>query len=67
MLQWLPSVGDKWMAEHVDLECWGGFGMPLGDGGGDGVLSQDRQEEWSSARREGEVQIVGQVSLGEWL
>ena len=20
MLQWLPSVGDKWMAEHVDLE-----------------------------------------------
>lgn len=41
--------------------------MPLGDGGGDGVLSQDRQEEWSSARREGEVQIVGQVSLGEWL
>ena len=55
------------MAEHVDLECWGGFGMPVGDGGGEGVLSQDRQEEWSSARREGEVQIVGQVSLGEWL
>lgn len=39
------------MAEHADLECWGGFGMPSGDRGGRGVLSQDRQEEWSSARR----------------
>ena len=41
--------------------------MPLGDSGGERVLSEGRQEEWSSARREGGVRIVGQASLGEWL
>lgn len=50
------------MAEHVDLEQWGGFRMPLGDRG-----DTDKEEEWSSARSqgEGEGQVVGQVSVGK--
>lgn len=63
MLQWLPSVGDKRTAAHVDPKQWGGLRMPLGTE----ETQTGKEVGWSSARREGEGegQLVSQLSVGK--
>ena len=53
MFQRLPSIGDKWTAEHADLECWGRLQDPIRGQERRGGLSQRQTRKSSGHQQEG--------------